>query len=210
MIFPTLETELELLQTYEHVIGVDEVGRGAVAGPVSVGAARFSRGDSTHIPSGLADSKLLSESKRETVASQIPSWLVCNVASVEAVGIESAGISKALQQAAVEAISSLLLPGSVILLDGTHNFLRGVLDVPVVTKVKADRDCAVVSAAALMAKTSRDSHMRDLHLDFPLYDWVSNKGYASESHIAALQAAGPTQHHRISWLSKILGTEQLF
>jgi ribonuclease HII len=77
-------------------------------------------------------------------------------------------------------------------------------------RVKADRDCAVVSAAALIAKTERDQLMRKLHEEFPSYDWAGNKGYASERHIAALQEIGPAPHHRISWLQKILGSNQLF
>lgn len=210
MSFPSLELELELLATYDQVIGIDEVGRGAIAGPVAVGAAVITKLTPSEIPSGLRDSKLIAENKRDEVASLSAQWVTSSVGMQSASEIERLGISKALQLAAKEAIESLARANSVLLLDGSHNFLAGVVNLPVVLRTKADRDCAIVSAAALAAKVSRDQLMRDLHKEYPLYDWASNKGYASESHIAALRAMGPSSQHRISWLTKILGAEELF
>ena len=210
MSFPSLELELELLETYDQVIGIDEVGRGAIAGPVAVGAALFTKQTTQEIPSGLRDSKLIAETKRDEVASLTAQWVTSSVGMQSASEIERFGISKALQLAAKEAIESLATSNSVLLLDGSHNFLAGVVNLPVVLRTKADRDCAIVSAAALSAKVRRDQLMRELHDEHPLYDWASNKGYASESHIAALRAMGPCSQHRISWLTKILGAEELF
>lgn len=210
MSFPSLELELELLATYDQVIGIDEVGRGAIAGPVAVGAAVITKLTPAEIPSGLRDSKLIAENKRDEVASLSAQWVTSSVGMQSASEIERLGISKALQLAAKEAIESLARANSVLLLDGSHNFLAGVVNLPVVLRTKADRDCAIVSAAALAAKVSRDQLMRELHEEYPLYDWASNKGYASESHIAALRAMGPSSQHRISWLTKILGAEELF
>jgi ribonuclease HII len=96
---------------------------------------------------------------------------------------------------------------TVILLDGSQNWLKD-LGIEVLMQVKADRDCAGVSAAALIAKVQRDQLMREYHLEYPLYGWASNKGYASESHIQAIQSLGPTKHHRQSWLTKILAEGQ--
>ncbi len=210
MSFPSLELELELLETYDQVIGIDEVGRGAIAGPVAVGAALFTKQTQLEIPVGLRDSKLIAEAKRDEVAAISASWVRHSVGMKSASEIESFGISRALQLAAKEAIEPLATGNTVLLLDGSHNFLAGVVNFPVVLRTKADRDCAVVSAAALSAKVSRDQLMRELHQEHPLYDWVSNKGYASETHIAALRAMGPCHQHRISWLTKILGAEELF
>lgn len=210
MSFPSLELELELLTQYDSVIGIDEVGRGAIAGPVAVGAALFTKSSAQVVPSGLRDSKLIAEQKRDTVAELTKAWVGHSIGMQSASEIEQLGISKALQRAAVLAIEPLISGNTVLLLDGSHNFLAGVVSLPVVVRTKADRDCAIVSAAALCAKVERDELMRALHADYPFYDWDSNKGYASESHIAALRAMGPSKEHRISWLTKILGAEELF
>lgn len=210
MSFPSLELELELLQTYDRVIGIDEVGRGSIAGPVAVGAALITQDTAPTIPEGLRDSKLIAEQKRDTVAALTKAWVSHSVGMQRAAEIEQFGISKALQRAAVLAIEPLVSGNTVLLLDGSHNFLAGVVNLPVVTRTKADRDCAIVSAAALCAKVERDELMRALHVEYPFYDWDSNKGYASESHIAALRSMGPSKEHRISWLTKILGAEELF
>lgn len=210
MTSPSLELELELLSKYSAVIGVDEVGRGSIAGPVAVGAALLTQASDSRFPGGLRDSKLIAEKSRDQIASETKAWVKHSVGMQSAAEIEQFGISKALQRAAVLAIEPLLVEGAVVLLDGSHNFLAGVLSVQVVTRTKADRDCAIVSAAALCAKVERDSLMRELHVSYPFYDWDSNKGYASESHIAALRAMGPSKEHRLSWLTKILGAEELF
>jgi ribonuclease HII len=205
--FPSLELETELLSRYGQVIGLDEVGRGAIAGPVAVGAALLTSSASTAIPSGLRDSKLIAESKRATVSVLVQDWVPTAVGDASVQEIETKGISWALQQAALRALETLSPDSGVILLDGSHNFLQGLVNLPVVMRTKADRDCAIVSAAALTAKVSRDRRMTELHEQYPMFEWASNKGYASESHIAALKSYGPSEHHRLSWLGKILQDE---
>ncbi len=207
MTFPSLELEIELLSRYGQVIGIDEVGRGAIAGPVAVGAALLSPDSSTEIPIGLRDSKLIAEAKRAAVAALVQDWVPTAVGQASVREIESKGISWALQQAALRALENLNPGSGVILLDGSHNFLQGLVALPVVLCTKADRDCAIVSAAALTAKVARDQRMTELHEQYPVFEWSSNKGYASESHIAALKAFGPSEHHRVSWLGKILQDE---
>lgn len=204
MTFPSLELEKELLQRYRVVIGLDEVGRGAIAGPVAVGAAVYSIETSDQVPVGLRDSKLITEAKRAPIAQAVQAWTQTSVGTATVSEIETRGISWSLQQAALRAIEQLGINEGVILLDGSHNFLQGLTSLPVVLRTKADRDCAVVSAAALTAKVHRDRQMMQLHETYPQYEWVGNKGYASESHIAALQLHGPCQEHRVSWLGKIL------
>jgi ribonuclease HII len=205
--FPSLELETELVSRYGQVIGIDEVGRGAIAGPVAVGAALYGPNSSTETPVGLRDSKLIAEAKRTIVAALVRAWVPTAVGEASVQEIESKGISWALQQAALRALEALNPATGVILLDGSHNFLQGLVDLPVVMRIKADRDCAIVSAAALTAKVSRDQTMTELHEQYPVFEWSSNKGYASESHIAALKTSGPSEHHRMSWLGKILQDE---
>ncbi len=207
MTFPSLELETQLLARYGQVIGLDEVGRGAIAGPVAVGAALLTSSASTAIPSGLRDSKVIAESKRAPVSVLVQDWVPTAVGEASVQEIETKGISWALQQAALRALEALNPDKGVILLDGSHNFLQGLVKLPVVMRTKADRDCAIVSAAALTAKVSRDNRMTELHEQYPMFEWVSNKGYASESHIAALKSHGPSEHHRLSWLGKILQDE---
>ena len=204
MTFPSLELETQLLAQYGHVIGIDEVGRGAIAGPVAVGTALFTADTTSEIPAGLRDSKLIAEAKRTSVANLVSTWTETSVGYASVAEIESKGISWSLQQAALRAIETLGVSSGVILLDGSHNFLQGLVSLPVVLRTKADRDCAVVSAAALTAKVARDQVMIELDQKFPAYEWAGNKGYASERHIAALRELGPCQEHRVSWLGKIL------
>jgi ribonuclease HII len=203
---PSLDVELRLLADYDTIIGVDEVGRGALAGPVAVGAAAMNKQTITDVPVGLRDSKLIAESKRDEIALKSAAWVNHAVGYSAVFEIEQNGITKALADAATGAIAQLIQGKTIVLLDGSHNWLRDSgLSVDYHVQVKADRDCAIVSAAALAAKVDRDNLMRLLHAKFPDYDWAGNKGYASPSHIAAIQNLGPTPHHRLSWLTKILG-----
>jgi len=204
---PNLDVENSLLERFARVIGIDEVGRGALAGPVAVGAFALERNSLEGMPATLRDSKLVPEKQRASLAREVADWgrAVVGYSSVEI--IENQGINRALQLAALEALESFDLSEAVILLDGSHNWL-GDCGAEVVVRVKADRDCGSVSAGAITAKVARDNLMVSLDEDFPKYGWAGNKGYSSASHIAALQSMGPTEHHRISWLSKILSTEQ--
>jgi ribonuclease HII len=203
--YPSLDVEKLLLERYDTVIGVDEVGRGALAGPVAVGAAAFTRATALEIPEKLRDSKAIAEAKRDGIAELSRAWVKHAVGYSAVFEIEQNGITRALADAATGAIAQLISGKTIVLLDGSHNWLQDSgLAVDYHVQVKADRDCAIVSAAALIAKVDRDQHMRMLHEEFPDYGWEGNKGYASESHIKAIQNLGPTRHHRVSWLSKIL------
>ncbi|MDF2442034.1 MAG: ribonuclease, partial [Subtercola sp.] len=190
------------------VVGVDEVGRGALAGPVAVGMCVIDPASRRAFPAGLRDSKLLSEAKREELAPLASAW-----ARASAVGLASAdevdrlGIIACLGIAGARALSQLRAIGvdtsqAVLLLDGNHNYLAAHIgdDVEVTTRIKADRDCASVSAASVVAKVHRDRLMISLHEAHPGYAWASNKGYGSSAHLEGLQLLGPTVHHRHSWL----------
>lgn len=205
MTFPTLELEFELLREHGSIIAIDEVGRGALAGPVAVGAFHFSAAQS-EIPEGLKDSKLVPEAKRPELASRVTQWGSSAVGMAAAEEIESLGITQALALAAKRAAAALP-PAAIILLDGSHNWLGGQLG-PVLVRTKADRDCASVAAASVVAKVERDQLMIELANEIAHYGFERNKGYSSPTHIAALREHGPSREHRTSWLGKILGSEQ--
>jgi len=205
MTSPTLETELEIASSHGLVVCLDEVGRGAIAGPVVVAATVFRADSVQEIPPGLRDSKLIPESKRAAVASLAADWLDHAVGEVPASKIDEIGISESLKQAGLIALEKLGNPQGVILLDGKHNWLE--IDA-VMTKIKADQHCAAVSAASIIAKHYRDQIMRDLHQLHPEFGWDSNKGYASEGHISAIQEHGSTEIHRKTWLTRIINSDQ--
>ncbi len=212
---PTLRTERMLFREGATlVVGCDEVGRGAIAGPVAVGLA-VCVSNVRGFPLGLRDSKLLSEKRREQIHPEIDAW-----ASFSAVGfadnteVDSLGIVPALRIAALRAFETLSIQGvpvetAVVLLDGSHDWLTralaergGLLRPRVVTRVGADRDCATVAAASVLAKVRRDRFMIDAATAHPGYDWASNKGYASARHYAALERLGVSPLHRWSWLKE--------
>lgn len=203
MTFPSLDLEKELLDSFDAVIGIDEVGRGALAGPVGVGAFLLTREMLDSLPASIRDSKLIAEKKRAEVAEAVMAWGESGVGLCPVSTIEEKGISFALKTAALEAIENLSPQNAVVLLDGSHNWL-GEIGTKVVVQTKADRDCGSVAAASVVAKVKRDALMAELSKDFPEYGWDSNKGYSSNSHIEAIQRLGPTNHHRTSWLEKIL------
>jgi ribonuclease HII len=207
---PTLEVERGLLATGNGVVvGVDEVGRGAIAGPVVVGVAVL-RLD-VEFPSGLRDSKLISASRREKLMDPILDWVEGIAAGeVSAAEIDEFGIVSALGRAAERAFATLAiaghdLTGASVILDGSHNWLATSLVPPMDIHVrpKADRDCAVVAAASVWAKVYRDRLMVDAAGEANVYGWASNKGYGSAGHFDAIRIHGATDFHRRTWLSSV-------
>lgn len=210
---PTLQWESELFaEGFPVVIGIDEVGRGAIAGPVVVGVSVLGR-SRADFPAGLRDSKLISETKRTGLMEPIEQWVdAIAVGEASALEVDSVGIVRALALAAERALRVLHsqgvpLNGSVMMLDGSHNWLTGA-DLPraeVRVRPKADRDCALVAAASVWAKVHRDSVMIDMGKADPRYGWESNKGYGSAGHFAAIAECGPHAEHRMTWLRNVLG-----
>lgn len=209
-LFPT--TELERSLGARYVIGIDEVGRGAVAGPVAVGAfvLDIETLATSAFPAKLQDSKLMTAKSRDSAFEELATWTPgFAVGMVDAKAIDAQGIIDSLSSAAVLALEQLRekvdLQQAHILLDGTHNWLSSVVSrIPVTVRAKADRDCASVSAAAVMAKVTRDRLMVELSETYPTYGFEKHKGYASPTHIAALKSDGPSEIHRVSWLTRIL------
>lgn len=214
---PTLDYERRFRSSGARLVaGVDEVGRGALAGPVSVGITVVDLQQQTLL-ADVRDSKLLKVADRERLVPLVRNWSVANaVGHASAKEIDDVGIVAALRLAGTRAWLAVLATGvtpDVVLLDGSHNWLSPVAqpslfddgpvepgcDAPVHTLVKADMQCLSVAAASILAKVERDGIMRGLHDEYPAFGWDVNKGYGTATHKDALRAAGPTPHHRVSW-----------
>lgn len=199
VIEPTLEVERTLGASV--VIGIDEVGRGAIAGPVAVGAVAIDVARAALV-AGLRDSKLLSERRREEVAVLLAEWGIARAVGLASAGeVDEFGIVEALRRAGHRALRQLAPPpvDAIVLLDGSHDWL-GAVGRRVVTRTKADRDCASVAAASVLAKVHRDALMIAADAEFPGYGWASNKGYGADAHFAAIRALGLTPLHRSTWI----------
>jgi ribonuclease HII len=195
----------------QWVAGLDEVGRGAWAGPVSVGVAVTPVG--TPWPDGLRDSKQVPEEDRETLFPLVADW--CVDWSVGHAGHDECdrwGMTIALRLAAHRAMAGLSVTPDVLLLDGLFDYvthpddgeLRGmeselVVVPPVKTIVRGDGSCTAIAAASILAKVTRDRMMRELSGNFPAFDFHHNKGYPTPVHKTALSGCGLTSIHRRSW-----------
>jgi ribonuclease HII len=195
----------------QWVAGLDEVGRGAWAGPVSVGVAVTPVG--TPWPDGLRDSKQVPEEDRETLFPLVADW--CVDWSVGHAGHDECdrwGMTIALRLAAHRAMAGLSVTPDVLLLDGLFDYvthpadgeLRGmeselVMVPPVKTIVRGDGSCTAIAAASILAKVTRDRMMRELSGNFPAFDFHHNKGYPTPVHKTALSGCGLTSIHRRSW-----------
>jgi ribonuclease HII len=181
-----------------RLAAMDEVGRGALAGPVSVGVVVITPAIG-RVPAGLRDSKLLTPAARAALVAPIRRWgreyAVGHATSLE---IDAVGIIGGLRLAAMRALAALEAVDAV-LLDGNFNYLAPACALPVHTRIKGDLTCAGVSAASVLAKTERDGLMVHLADDHPEYGFAENKGYSTPEHIEALRVHGPSVSHRTSW-----------
>lgn len=208
VVAPKLSLERRLLNECDLLISLDEVGRGALAGPVAVGAAAMdAAGARRRVPEGLRDSKLVTERRRPDVAARAAAWVQASaVGWASSAEVDEVGIMRALGLAASRAVQAIVDQGvaidnALVLLDGNHDYVSAVHPAPLRVRpvIKADRDCASVSAASVIAKVARDTYMAELHVGHPAYQWDRNKGYASLEHRDAIRALGLSPHHRSSW-----------
>ena len=227
-VVPTLDMERAIAASgFDVIVGFDEVGRGSLAGPVMVGAAAIRACDLSgssplQVPDGVADSKMLTEHRRETIFESLKSWSASwAVGASSNAEIDEWGISYALGVAALRALDEVerelgiaddgrpIRVGAI--LDGPNDYITKALntfdapDVPVPaevsTKVKGDRYCATVATAAVIAKVTRDRLMVELGAQpqYEPYEWAHNKGYGSAAHRDAIAEFGPSDLHRLSW-----------
>ena len=192
-----LENEIAA-EGYETLCGVDEAGRGPLAGPVYAAAVILPRG--LDIP-GLNDSKKLSEKRREqlfdVICAKARSYSIA-FATVEE--IEERNILGAAMLAMNRAIAGLSIRPDLALIDGNRN--REIL-CPSRCVVKGDARCADIAAASILAKVSRDRVMLELAAQYPEYHFEQHKGYGTALHYAALREHGPSPVHRPSFLKKM-------
>lgn len=225
---PNLRSERAILRSGASLLAcIDEVGRGALSGPVTVGVVVVTA-TTPSAPRGVQDSKALRPQARQELVPRIQRW-----AHAHAVGhagpqeIDEIGIVGAMARAARRALSLLPEVPDAILLDGSHDYLtpgprpqaeqadlleefapvpgQGAHPVDemtmpgVVTLVKADERCSGVAAASILAKVARDRLMAEMAASHPAYGWDVNKGYATAAHLDALVRLGPSTEHRRSW-----------
>lgn len=198
MILPTINLEKNLWkQGFSSVCGIDEVGRGAFAGPLVVCAAIFPRNCIPII--GVADSKLLTPLTRKTLSREL---LRCATAvgygSANPQYIDSYGISTATQYAIRCAINSLPMIPDYYLIDAFK--IKDVTESQQHAIIKGDQTVYSIAAASILAKVYRDELMVKLHDEFAAYRWNSNKGYGTADHRKAIRLHGLTEHHRKSFI----------
>lgn len=177
-----------------RIAGVDEVGRGPLAGPVTAAAVILNPLD---LPQGMNDSKKLTKRARERLNEIIWNSAEVSIGHASVEEIDEINILRASHLAMMRAIGGLETPPDYVLVDG--NMLPRDLELPAQTIVKGDARCLSISAASIVAKICRDCVMLSLAQQHPGYGWETNAGYGSKSHILALQNLGVTPHHRRSF-----------
>jgi len=192
---PGLRFEQDLWESgHGIVVGIDEVGRGSWAGPLTLAALVVPRDRRIY---KVRDSKMLTEPEREVMHDRIVEWAEhIAVGHASPAECDALGMSAAQKLAANRAIRGLGVPVDHVLVDGNWEFVEGV---DTTTIVKGDTISLSIAAASIIAKVTRDRLMRKLHLTHPGYFFASNKGYPCPRHKAALAAMGPCSIHRRSW-----------
>lgn len=179
---------------HEVVVGMDEVGKGAWAGPLTIGAVVLPQDRRLN---KIRDSKALTEAEREALFDRIVDW--CDawaVGHASAQECDQLGMSEAQRLAARRAIDGLGVTVDHLILDGKWDFVGGGNTTMV---IKGDAKCLSIAAASILAKVTRDRIMRNEDAEFPAYDFAWNKGYPCPRHRQALRGRGPSALHRRSW-----------
>ena len=200
---PDLTYEKHLWPHFRYIAGLDEAGRGALAGPVAVGAVILPRDEAllSRVLAGVRDSKQMTPLEREMLAPRIQetalAWYVGLASSAE---IDSLGIVRATRLAGVRALEGLILLPQYLLTDFRLELPH--LEIPQTALVKGDTLCLSIAAASVLAKTARDALMRELDSQFPDYGLGKHKGYGTLTHRLALKRLGYSSIHRKSFTLK--------
>ncbi|WP_031513024.1 ribonuclease HII [Streptomyces sp. NRRL F-5123] len=193
----TVERSMRATLGVRTVAGIDEVGRGAWAGPVTVCAAVTGL---RRPPEGLTDSKLITPNRRTRLAAVLTGWVTSYaLGQASSEEIDELGMTAALRLAALRALDGLPEPPEAVILDGKHNYLGGGGPWRVRTVIKGDQSCVAVAAASVIAKVHRDRQMAELGTDYSPFAFADNAGYPSPVHRSALAEWGPTPLHRLTW-----------
>ena len=176
--------------------GIDEAGRGPIAGPLVVAGAIL-----LEEIIGLNDSKVLSEKKREKLFDEIIIKSKYHIVFTDTKTIDEKGLSFCLKNSIIEIMENLKNDCDSFLMDGNTTF--GIANLT--CKIKADATVPQVSAASILAKVSRDKYMLNISKDFPNYDFAKHKGYGTKTHVEAIKQFGRSSEHRYSFKLKALG-----
>ena len=183
---------------FKHEVGVDEAGRGSLAGPVTAAAVILGK---NFKGKNLDDSKKLSQSKRLELKKFIEkNALAYSVAFVSSYQIDKNNILNSTFEAMHKSIEGLNIEPDFILVDG--NLFKPYRDFKFKCIIKGDQKYQNIAAASILAKTYRDEYMSNLHLKFPEYNWIKNKGYGTKFHIDMITKFGRTKYHRKSFQIK--------
>lgn len=184
------------------VFGMDEAGRGALVGPVVAACVCL---DSTNLIEGVRDSKLIAEKRREAIAQIIREQALCvGVGSADVAEIETYNILNATKMAMRRAYESIKSKECYLLIDAIDPSFLGVQGTGI---IKGDAKSYAIAAASIIAKTHRDSLMREMAKKYPGYGLEVHKGYGTKAHIEAIHTLGPTPMHRLSFLKGILNEQ---
>ena len=176
------------------IAGVDEAGRGPLAGPVVTGAVILPRETPELI--GLDDSKTISKAERERLAEKIKSVAIAYSTHIQSAStIDKMNIYAATRDSMEQAVRELAVTPDFVIVDA----MALDTDCPTESVIKGDAKSLAVAAASIIAKTTRDAIMDKLHNDFPMYNFKKNAGYGTAEHVQALQTHGPSEHHRASF-----------
>lgn len=201
-----ISNELEIYQEYKSICGVDEAGRGPLAGPVVCSAVIFdlqelvkiANPEVDYLISNLNDSKAISEKKRENLYPYIIKYAKAySIVQIEPEEIDKLNILHATLEGMDRALESLAINWDIALIDGNKLPPRNRERAKYV--IKGDATYFSIAGASVLAKVTRDRIMQELHLDFPHYNWNKNKGYPTQEHVQAINKHGITKHHRLSY-----------
>ncbi len=189
---------------YDHpVIGIDEVGRGALAGPVYAGAAHLKYKNSYNIPKEINDSKKLSQKSREKILEKIKDHSNLSIGAIDAKYVDKIGLQNAVFLAMEKALLNLNITQNlqefIIIVDGNILPKFSQKNLNIINLVKGDTISPSIAVASIYAKVKRDSVMKKLNNLYPKYKWNENNGYGTKDHRLAIKLYGPTQEHRLSF-----------
>ncbi len=195
----TLELENQLnLKGFKNIGGIDEAGRGPLAGPVCAACVIL---DKNNIPEGINDSKKLTEKKREALYHKIMESAIVSYSLVDAKIIDEINIRQATILAMQNAAKGMKVQPDYLLIDG--NFTIGLSENEKFV-IGGDAKSLSIGAASIIAKVTRDRLMLKIHEEYPMYNFKKHKGYGTKEHIEAIKKYGPCPYHRASFLTKIL------
>lgn len=185
--------DLTIESSHQGIIaGVDEVGRGALAGPIVAAAVIVNR---NNLIEGIKDSKKLSPQKREGLYLKIIQNYIYSVGFLSPAKIDKINILTATKRACILAVKKLTKKPSIVIVDGNMKFS----DTRFISYIKGDNLSISIAAASIVAKVTRDKIMESIHKEFPHYLWIKNSGYGTKEHILAIKKYGFCIHHRLSF-----------